>query len=183
MAKGNKRRDIPPRPTVDDEAVTQNGIIAFCRQFKEYDAAQLLEIWSVSDEDGYSLARALEDYGFSPTAETVDELSQLASYMYDAQITAEKQWVRENNVQLRIQPGQQVQFPFAKGDVSGVITGTDPARALYLIKRDGDTDPSRRYYVQAERVKVSVFSCSEGNHKQWPCPSCGMGPCLQGIEQ
>lgn len=183
MVKGKKRHDIPPRPTVENETVAQNGIIAFCRQFKQYDAAQLLEIWSVTEEDGYSLARALEAYGVHPSEETVTELSQLESHIHDALMAAEKQWVRENDVQLRIQPGQQVSFPTAKGDVTGVITGTDPARAIYLIARDGDTDSTRRYYVQAERVKVGVISCSAGSHQQWPCPSCGLGPCLQGIEQ
>lgn len=183
MAKGKHRRDIPTRPTVENEMVAKDGIIAFCRQFPKYDAAQLLEVWSATEEDAYSLARALEAYGFHPTEEMVTELSQLESHIHGALIVAEKQWVRENDVQLRIQPGQQVIFPTTKGDFSGVITGTDPARAIYLIARDGDTDSTRRYYVQAERVKVSVISCSDGSHKQWPCPSCGLGPCLQGIEQ
>lgn len=181
MAKGKNRRDIPARPTVENETVAQNGILAFCRQFNHYDAAQLLEVWSSTEEDGYSLARALEAYGIHPTEETVTELGQLESHIHDALTAAEKQWVRENDIQLRIQPGQQVIFPTIKGDFSGVITGTDPARAIYLIARDGDTDSTRRYYVQAERVRVSVISCGDAPHKQWPCPTCGLGPCLQEI--
>lgn len=176
--KGKKRADIPARPTVSDEQVVQNGIIAFCRVFQKYDAAQLLEVYSSTESDGYGLARALEAYGIHPSEETVTELSQLESHIHDALIVAEKAWVRNNDVRLHIQEGQQVTFPLRNGDSAGVVVGTDPTRAIYYVRRDGDTDPSHKYYVFAERVRVVVDICSEGSHKAWPCPACGLGPCL-----
>ena len=175
--KGKKRCDTPPRPTTENEAVIQNGILAFCRQFKEYDAAQLLEVWG-NAEDGYSLARALERYGLHPNDETVLDLGQLEAFIGDALLDAEKVWVRENHIQLTIQRGQQVSFPWSDGEKTGVIAGTDPERAIYLVKRDGDTNPNRTAVIFAERVKVIIDCCNDGAHKPWPCPACGIGPCL-----
>lgn len=181
MAKGKKRSEIPSRPVIETEGVAQTGILAFCRQFNKYDAAQLLEIWSSTDSDGYGLARALEAYGFHPSEEMVTELSQLESHIHDALVTAEKAWVRENNIQLRIQPGQQVTFQAMRNAASGVIVGTDSARAIYYVKRDDDTNPDRSYCIHMEQVKILIDSCSDGIHKSWPCPSCGLGPCLHEI--
>lgn len=179
MAKNRKKCDIPARPTTESERVIQNGILAFCKQFKHYDGAQLLEVWGAA-EDGYSIARALEQYGLQPSDETVLELGQLEAFIEDALLDAEKAWVREYGIHLSIKTGQQVVFPGPNGVKAGVIVGTDPDRAIYFVKRDGDTDPSRKYLVFAERIKVAIDCSNDGMHKPWPCPACGLGPCIHG---
>lgn len=179
--KGKQRVEIPPRPTIKTEGIEQSGVLAFCREFKKYDAAQLLEVWCYPG-DGYRLARSLELYGLHPTEETVIELSQLNSHVHDALIVAEKQWVKENNVRLHIQEGQQVAFLLAEKNTTGVVVGTDPARAIYYVRADGDISESK-YSIYAERVTVMADSCSGGNHKAWPCPACGLGPCMQAIDK
>lgn len=179
MARGKKSRAVPPRPTVANESVIQNGILEFCQTFRKYDATILLEVWSPED-DAYSLARALENYDVKPTEDTVTELSQLESYIYDSLANEEKRWVQENNIKLRILPGQQISFPIQGKEFSGVILKVDHELAIYIVSRDNDTDSSRFYRIYAENIKVLVSRCVSGLHKPWPCPSCGLGPCFNG---
>lgn len=170
-------KPVQPRPLIDDETVVKNGILAFLREFKRYDAARLFDIWSL-DDDGYSLAKSLELYGLKPDEEMVSELSLLESYIYDSLAAAEKQWVKENDIQLKIKEGHPVTFQLSGKTTSGVIRKTDKERAIYYVARENDPDKTRVYHVYAERIRVLFDSCSNGEHKPWPCPSCGLGPCM-----
>lgn len=177
MGKEKKNSKVPARPTANDDAVAKAGILSFCSQFNEYDAQQLLEIWS-RGEDGYTLARALEQYGMQPTEETVLELGQLEAFIEDAVLEAEKAWVKDNKIRLRIQPGQQVTFSHRNGENAGVVSRADPDRAIYYVKRDGDSNPTRECVVPAESLRVSVSCAKESGDKVWPCPICSLGPCI-----
>ncbi len=181
MGRKNKQ-PAQLRPLIDDEPVVKNGILSFCREFRKYDAARLFEIWS-PDDDGYSLAKSLELYGMQPDEEMVSELGQLESYVYDSLAAAERRWVKENDIQLRIKEGQSVLFQLSGKQAIGVIRKTDKERAIYYIARENDPDKSRVYHVYAERVHVSFDSCNSGEHKPWPCPSCGLGPCMNISEK
>lgn len=173
-----KVKSAPPRPVIDD-AVIQSGIIEFCKHRKGYKPEHLLAIYSESD-DGYQLSRALENLGYVPSEETVTEISELDSYVHDALIVAEKRWVKENKITLYLQPGQQVKFRRANVECTGVISGIDAIRALYYVSRDRDPDKTRQCMLPVEAVTLLSGCSKEQSAEPYPCPVCGLGPCLTG---
>jgi hypothetical protein len=117
------------------------------------DAKSVLECdWN---EDGFTLAKAFEDKGYSGSAELVYDLDSVSSDARDILAEAEKRWVKENNVKLDLEVGALIVFDaWTKNNEDGEIVKLYPETAQYGVWCESLKKPKKAHYViNKEKVK------------------------------
>jgi len=85
-----------------------------------------------SNDNGYELAKAFEDEGFSPDSELVEILDSVSYDRSKVQESFIKKWVTENNLKLELVEGQKVIARlFHRADVEGEIVKLYPETMRY----------------------------------------------------
>lgn len=67
-----------------------------------------------SNDNGYEIAKAFEDEGFSPDAELVEILDSVSFSKHQIQDKFIKDWVKNNNIKLDYEVGQKVKAQLSK---------------------------------------------------------------------
>jgi hypothetical protein len=98
---------------------------------------QLEEAIEFGDGDGYSIARLLDDLGWSPDSELVDILDRAAQYESEALDALVYEWLVANQTQPAHCVGDVVQYNSGAGRPVNIYTGTiieiDPKGGKYVI--------------------------------------------------
>lgn len=104
------------------------------------------------DEDGYKLAKELEDKGFSPDVMLVDELdcvSNMGSVILKNHI---QKWVIDNSLKLEIKMNTEVHYNEWKDRIKpGKIVKLYPETLQYGV-RTPEQSETAHYIVNAEKV-------------------------------
>ncbi len=85
------------------------------------------------EDDGYRLARALEEKGWDPDARMVEVLDGAGSLKYDVNRDAVRAWVMANNINPPLECGAMVRFSIRHVDHSGEIVRIDLENARYVV--------------------------------------------------
>ena len=105
-----------------------------------------------SDWDGYKLARALEDEGWSPDHDLVSTLDRADHFAYDEHHRLVKDWVASNGIQAKLELGREVTTRIGFEKKTGTIIKIDALEARYHIQVPPQTDTSA-YLVNFEEVE------------------------------
>lgn len=131
----------PERPKVTDEIVMEAAKIMAAKI--DADARTIAEAY-LHPMDGYELTRALERYAHwdvdRDTMEQLDEMEWEVRRLHD---DACRDWVKENNVQPKLRPGETIK----SGTVAGVC---EHSIAMYQVKEHGCEREGRYLLVNFE---------------------------------
>lgn len=139
----------PSRPIVDD-AVIRKAAEKFCSAHSLDDAAadDIVEVFDES-KDGYDMAKELDNYyGWSMNSRMVSDLDDLAHEVYILVRKAVIKWVED----FGVKPKLTVDTVCSRG----VIKGFDEKTAMYKVKENGCTNPSRFLLLDYEKVEKEL---------------------------
>ncbi len=85
------------------------------------------------EEDGYRIAKYLDDLGWDADADLVELMDQLGCARHDAHQQATRAWVADEQIRPLFAMGQQVEFTQRQQRLSGEITKIDHQHAKYLV--------------------------------------------------
>lgn len=139
-------QNVPGRPII-----TREMVLAAAREVGGHIGGEWAERIADSfrpDMDGYTLARAIDTWG-ELTMDDVEELDQIPFLAAQAQTEAEKQWVKDNNIQPKLADGTVLR----QGVIAGVCEHS-PAR--YMVKAHGCVEEGRFLLVKFEDAEAEL---------------------------
>lgn len=139
----------PPRPVVDD-AVIRQAAEKFCSAHS-LDSSAVDDIVSVFDDskDGYEIAKELDNYyGWAMNSRMVSDLDDLSHEVYILVRKAVIKWVEDFSVKPKLAVDTVCR--------RGVIKGFDEKTAMYKVKENGCTHPSRFLLLDYEEVEKEL---------------------------
>lgn len=108
------------------------------------------------DENGYTLAKELDDKGYSPDAMLVDELDCISNEKSVIEKKYIEQWVKDNNLTLDIEIGTEVKYNELKDRYKiGKVVKLYPETLEYGV-RTPDQSETSHYIVKSEKVTRAV---------------------------
>lgn len=139
----------PPRPVVDD-SVIQQAAEKFCSAHS-LDSSAVDDIVEVFDDskDGYEIAKELDNYyGWAMNSRMVSDLDDLSHEVYILVRKAVIKWVEDFQVKPKL--------PLETVCKRGIIKGFDEKTAMYKVKENGCTNPSRHLLLDYEEVEKEL---------------------------
>lgn len=117
-------KTAPPRPHITHAILLEAARKSAVRT--KFDPEHIADCYSTRD-DGYELAKKLEDYGYSISVSDVEELDEMRYAVADIHEKACWEWVKENNI--------QAPYPVGTELTRGVIAGiSEHSPASYQVK-------------------------------------------------
>lgn len=148
-----------PRPPIGHQVFIRKGIEAILPAIKAWagpgcgddeslisDLTEALE--NAYDNDGYNLAKYLDDEGWITDRVLVDILDDLSGHIYDARAEAVRLWVKTADLQYPWK-GTRVR----SGNITGIVDDVCRNMGKCYVKKDGDTTNALHIF-DVEKVEV-----------------------------
>lgn len=139
----------PPRPILDDAAI-RKAAEKFCNAHSMDSGAEddIVEVFDDS-KDGYEIAKELDNhYGWAMSAQMVSDLDDLSFEVYMIVRKDVIKWVEDFQVKPKL--------PLETVCKRGIIKGFDEKTAMYKVKENGCTIPSRYLLLDYEEVEKEL---------------------------
>lgn len=152
----------PKRPTRRDPAIIEAAAKKLLPEVNEWlkdgndeaeDTSTLKDLQGAMrwDEDGYAIAKHLDQDGWSPDSRLVEILDSAAHYIIQAQEEACKVWVAENQLEGPAVESRVTWDRHPEHGEGSVVRNDPDGRSA--VKFDSDTNASRTYLVPWEDLK------------------------------